>query len=454
MRAMGGSMEQDIRFCTTSDGVSIAYATVGDGPALVVPPGWVTHLEQQWENPQSRALTERLAQRHTVVRYDKRGTGLSDRQSTAFTTDGLLPDLEAVIDALGVERASFLGISLGGALAIRYAATHPERAARLVLYGTTAHGEAITRDEVKQSMLAMVRAHWGMGSKALADLFVPDVADDPDVIERMAKHQRESSTAEVAAGLMEWQYTLDERELLPGLDVPTLVIHRRGERAIPSRLGRELASMIPGARLILLEGRNHAPVNAEEIEELVGPIDEFLAEGEEPEQAQAVASPTGAPVTILFTDIEGSTALTQRLGDAGAQELLHTHNASVREALAEHGGSEVKHTGDGIMASFPSASGAVECACAIQRALVDGKVRVRIGLNAGEPIAEDDDLFGTAVQLASRICDRAEPGQIFTSDVVRQLVAGKGFEFADAGAATLKGFEQPVALHEVRWQAG
>jgi class 3 adenylate cyclase len=254
---------------------------------------------------------------------------------------------------------------------------------------------------------------------------------------------------------MEWQYTLDERELLPHLKLPTLVIHRRGERATPSRLGRELASMIPGARLILLEGRNHVPVNAQEVEEMVAPMEAFLAEGEEPERATGVAaSATGAPLTILFTDIEGSTAATQRLGDAGAQELLHTHNASVREALAEHGGSEVKHTGDGIMASFPSASGAVECACAIQRALVDAEVRVRIGLNAGEPIAEDDDLFGTAVQLASRICDRAEPGQIFASDVVRQLVAGKGFEFDDAGAATLKGFEQPVALHEVRWQAG
>jgi adenylate cyclase len=163
-------------------------------------------------------------------------------------------------------------------------------------------------------------------------------------------------------------------------------------------------------------------------------------------------------VTILFTDMEGSTSLTQRLGDAAAQDILRTHNRIVRDALAAHSGNEIKHTGDGIMASFTSASAALEAAVAIQKALADHNqgdpdtpIRVRIGLNAGEPVAEDEDLFGTAVQLAARVCDKAEPGQVLVSNVVQELAAGKGFDFADQGEASLKGFEKPVRLHAVRW---
>jgi adenylate cyclase len=162
---------------------------------------------------------------------------------------------------------------------------------------------------------------------------------------------------------------------------------------------------------------------------------------------------------ILFTDMEGSTSMTQRLGDAAAQELVRAHNSIVREALRAHDGSEIKHTGDGIMAAFSSASGAIECAMAVQRACAehcaanpDSPVRVRIGLNAGEPVAEAEDLFGTAVQMASRIAARAEADQILVSDVVRQLAAGKGFLFSEEGDVALRGFEDPVRLYEVGWR--
>ena len=167
----------------------------------------------------------------------------------------------------------------------------------------------------------------------------------------------------------------------------------------------------------------------------------------------------GGLLAILFTDIESSAAIRQRLGDARAQDVLHTHNAIVREALRTHGGSEIKHTGDGIMASFPSATHALQCAVAVEQAVVahgerhaEASFSVYIGLNAGEPIAEEEDLFGTAVDLARRICDQAQGGEIFVSDVVRQLVAGKGFHFSDHGAVALRGFEDPVRLYEVRWQ--
>jgi class 3 adenylate cyclase len=181
-------------------------------------------------------------------------------------------------------------------------------------------------------------------------------------------------------------------------------------------------------------------------------IREFIL-GPAPRAAPAVKSAERPGlVTILFTDMEGSTALTRQLGDDRAQELVRQHNTAVREALKAHAGKEIKHTGDGIMASFPSARGAVDCAIAIQRALADEAVRVRIGLNAGEPVAEEQDLYGTSVQLAARVCAEADGGEILVSNVVRELAAGKGFLFNDRGERALKGFEDPVRIYEVRWR--
>jgi class 3 adenylate cyclase len=215
------------------------------------------------------------------------------------------------------------------------------------------------------------------------------------------------------------------------------------------------ASGIPGARLVLLEGDSVLPWVGD-MEAALAAIDEFLGEGEE---APAVGEPpaAGAFRTILFTDVEGSTALTERLGDARAREVLREHERIVREALRAHGGAEVKALGDGFMASFSSATRALECAVAMQRAFAARSesagepIRVRIGLNAGEPIAEEADLFGTAVNMAARIAAQAQGGEILASDVVRQLVAGKGFLFSDRGGVALRGFEDPVRLYEVHW---
>jgi class 3 adenylate cyclase len=189
-------------------------------------------------------------------------------------------------------------------------------------------------------------------------------------------------------------------------------------------------------------------------------IYEFLGDSE-PAPAGAEQHAAGGFCTILFTDVEGSTALTERLGDAKARAVLRNHERIVREALRAHGGAEVKAMGDGFMASFSSATRALECAIAMQRAFAthddehpETPIRVRIGLNAGEPIAEDEDLFGTAVILAARIAAQAQGGEILASDVVRQLVAGKGFLFADRGEVALRGFEGPVRLYEVRWEEG
>jgi class 3 adenylate cyclase len=264
---------------------------------------------------------------------------------------------------------------------------------------------------------------------------------------------RDSVTRDQAQALWAVWATLDVTALLPEVKSPTLVLHRRQVAGSNLENARALASHVPDARLVVLEGESVAPFLGD-VESVLKTIDEFLGLEEVEVAVEARRAEAGSVHTILFTDMEGSTALTDRLGDAKAQELRRIHDSIVREALKAQGGSETKHTGDGIMASFPSASRAIQCAVTVQRAIAEQgetPLRVRIGLNAGEPVAEDADLFGTAVNLAKRICDHAEPGQILVSDVVQQLAAGKGFTFADKGEATLKGFEKPVRLHEVVW---
>jgi class 3 adenylate cyclase len=256
---------------------------------------------------------------------------------------------------------------------------------------------------------------------------------------------RESSTQEIAKAAYDDFIENDVSDLLEKIAMPTLVVYVEAYQHTTSDPGRGLAAAVPGARLAVVQN----------FEDYVPLVDEFLNEGSE-------AKPTKAAsgfATILFTDMEGSTTLADRLGDAAAQEVRRTHNDVVRAALREHSGSEIKHTGDGIMASFATASAGLDAAIAIQRGVAqhkeeqpDSPLAVYVGLNAGEPIAEEDDLFGTSINLAARICDHAEAGQILAANVVRELAAGKDFLFSDLGETELRGFEDPVKLWELRWQ--
>jgi class 3 adenylate cyclase len=319
------------------------------------------------------------------------------------------------------------------------------------LYGTFASGASIGGNpELFAGILAVVRAEWGMGSRLLADLFVGEEAE-PAAAQVFTEYQREGATSADAYAMLEADAEINVRDILSRVRAPTIIVSARGDKVASVDLGRELAAAIPNARFELVDGSH--------VGGMVGAYRAmlpFLAEGVEEVAAGSADAARGGPVTLMFTDLEGSTALTQRLGDAKAQDVLREHNAIVRGALKERGGSEIKHTGDGILASFPSTVGALHCAIAIQRAFAsraeDIPVRVRVGLNAGEPVAEDEDLFGTAVQMAARVCAHAEPGQIVTANVVRELAAGKGFLFSDLGDIALRGFEDPVRLYEVRWR--
>jgi class 3 adenylate cyclase/pimeloyl-ACP methyl ester carboxylesterase len=467
-------VEQHIAFCTTSDGVSIAYATLGSGPPLVYACGMPGNLALEWETPVSREFLQALAEGFTLIRYDMRGSGLSDRDASDLSLGALTRDLEAVTDSLQLDRFALLSLGfLAGPIAMTYAAAHTDRVTHLILSQPFLRGGEITTSERQHAIVEYVAA-FGM-IISIADLERDQVPADK-AREARDVHRLSASPA-VSAAALRTMFSADVTPLVDRLSMPALVFHGRDDHVIPFALGRELAARLPHARFVPLEGTTAAPWVQTNF--LIPEIQRFLGVEIEARRPQA-AVPSGL-VTILLTDMEGSTTLTQRLGDTKAQELLRAHNTLVRDALRSHGGSETKHTGDGIMASFPSASRALECAIAIQRAFASHnegllrqaqdaqdtqaepveappveappvEMRVRIGLNAGEPIAEEQDLFGTAVQLAARVCAKAEPGQILASDVVRQLAAGKGFLFADVGQVALRGFEDPVRLHEVRWQ--
>ena len=441
-------MDPRIQYAKTADGVSIAYWTLGEGQALVEMPALpFSHLQLELQVPLWRAWDERLAERRAHVRYDPRGTGMSDRNVVDFSFEGLLLDLEAVVDRLGLEKFALFGHHYTGAVAVAYAARHPDRVSHLILWCSYARGASFMATPQVKALRALMDQDWETYIETMAHTAVG--WSEGEEAHRLAALMRECVTPEVARNLPS---ECDVTDLLPNVQAPTLVLQRRGYPLVPVENARELASRIPNAQLALLEGTSGATY-LDNMEAVLGAIDEFLGDGER--TAAVPPAPASDLRTILFTDIESSTALTQRLGDAAAQELVRAHNTIVRDALTACGGSEIKHTGDGIMASFPSASRAIECAIAIQRAVAandDTPLRVRIGLNAGEPVAEEHDLFGTAVQLARRVCDHAAAGQILVSDVVRQLAAGKGFLFSDVGDVVPKGFNDAVRLYEVRWR--
>lgn len=485
-------MEPRIQYAKTSDGVSIAFWTLGKGMPFVHMPWFrMSHIQQEWQIPEYRRWYEALAGGMTLVRYDGRGVGLSDREVSDYSLEALVGDLEAVVDRLGLERFALLGLVHTGPVAIAYAARHPERVSHLLLWCTYARGADYARSSQVQATRGFMEQDWELYTETLAHVRLG--WSEGKSARQFAAMMRDSITPEALRAHIAAFDGLDVTALLPQIKAPTFVLHRRRLPWLDVEVAQGLASRIPDAHLAIVEGDSAAPCLGDtdsvlraigqflRLEaapagrrgagRLVGSILEAVDAFEERDrsrrgQRRRRGSETAAVQTILFTDIEGSTALTQRLGDAGARAVLREHERIVREALRAHGGAEVKTMGDGFMASFGSAARALECAVAMQRALAernadvgaDGRaplrerVLVRIGLNAGEPIAEEEDLFGTAVILAARIAEEAAGGEILVSDVVRQLAAGKGFLFAERGEVALRGFEEPARLYEVRWR--
>jgi len=446
-------MEPRIQYAKTADGVSIAFWTLGEGAPLVfMSAAPFSNIQLEWQLPTESLLFEGLAQKRRLVRYDGRGLGLSERNAADFSLDAQMSDLDAVVDRLSLDRFALLGRANAGPAAIVYAGRHPERVSHLILINTYARASDWTRTPQMKALGGLLGRDWETYTETYAHIVWGWSAGEE--ARAWAGLLRAAVTHEAMQLLARSLREFDVTELLPLVRCPTLVLHRREWHLVGVDTARELASEIPDARLALVEGASETDWD---VEAATSAIDEFLGEGEKA-VAGAEAPEAGAFRTVIFTDVEGSTALTQRLGDEKGRAVLREHERITREALKAHGGAEVKTMGDGFMASFSSATRALECAIAMQRAFAEHNesaeepIRVRVGLNAGEPIAEDQDLFGTAVILAARIAARAEGGEILASNVVRELVAGKGFLFADRGDVVLRGFEDPVRLYEVRWR--
>ncbi|MDO8616686.1 MAG: adenylate/guanylate cyclase domain-containing protein [Dehalococcoidia bacterium] len=484
-------MEPRIQYAKTSDGISIAFWTLGEGEPLVHIAPAFSHLQLEWQIPKIRAWYERLAQRRKLIRYDMRGMGLSQRDMPAYSPESGVLDLEAVVGRLGLDRVALLGPLTGGPLAITYAALNPERVSQLILWCAYARAADWAASPTIQAIRALIDKDLDTYAETTAHLTFGWSAGEE--ASQFAALIRASSTPESVAMGIRTLNEIDVTPLLSDVRCSALVLHRREMRLLSVDVATGLASRIPQARLVMQEGEAPAPYLGD-MEAVAAAIDEFLGEGEEAAGEVRPLEPS-AVHTILFTDIEGSTAMTQRLGDAKAREVLREHERIVREALRAHGGSEVKTMGDGFMASFGSATKALECAIAVQQAFEARNVgvgaqqlqdytpiadelgavaeplrapglgqppvepiRVRIGLNAGEPIAEDDpdgrsDLFGTTVIRAARIAALAQGGEILAANVVRELAEGKGYLFGDRGEVALRGFDDPVRVFEVRWRS-
>ena len=431
-------MLPETRYAKSGD-VHIAYQVIGNGPIdLVFVPGFISHVDHVWEEPRWAGFLERLASFARLICFDKRGTGVSDRISAIPTLEERMDDVREVMDAVGSERAALFGISEGGPMSLLFAATYPERTVALTLFGSYAlFPTAVMSSEKLAGFLTQVEESWGTGK--LMPNFAPSLADDIAFRSWWARFERLGASPSAVTTLMRMNSEIDIRGVLPAIHVPTLIMHRAGDARVNVAAGRYLAQHIDGARYVELPGKDHL-FYAGDSQRIIDEIEEFLTGSRSHSETER------ALATLLFTDIVGSTERAASLGDREWRHLLETHHTCVRRELARFRGKEIKTLGDGFLATFDGPARGVRCAEAIRNSVRGLGLDVRSGLHTGEIEILPNDVGGIAVHVAARVAQLAGAGEVLTSSVLKDLVAGSGLSFEDRGMHSLKGLTDEIRI--------
>lgn len=434
-----------------SDAVSVAYRIGGEGPLdLVIVPGYISHVEIMPEHPMVARFIRRLTSFARVIVFDKRGTGMSDPVTVVPTLEERMDDIRAVMDAASSDRAALFAVSEGAPLAILFAASHPDRCSALVLYGALArstwapdydhdwapHVEDL-REAATELLGPMIEAGDGL------EIFAPSLAGDPTTREWYGKVMRYGASPAMRAQMHQMFLDVDVRHVLPAIHVPTLVLHRHGDRVVNRRAGQWLAEHIPGARYTELPGVDHMAFAGDQ-DTVIDHVQEFLT------GTRAEAEPDRALATLLFTDIVGSTSRAAALGDRRWSELLDAHDALIAKGVEAARGRLVKRTGDGALATFDGPGRAIRCARTLAAEVPTLGLDIRAGVHTGEVELRGDDVGGIAVHIAARVAGLAGVGEVLVSSTVKDLVAGSGIEFDDRGIHDLKGVPGEWRLYSVK----
>jgi class 3 adenylate cyclase len=442
---VGEMIVSQTRYAKSGD-VSIAYQVMGSGPFdLVFVPGFVSNLDVQLEHPGWSSFFSRLSSFSRLIRFDKRGTGLSDRVAGIANLEDRMDDVRAVMDAVGSERAALFGSSEGGPMSLLFAATYPQRVSALVLYGSYAKHPTLTDENFLRQQIETVDRLWGSG-EFLKRYFVPDdVATDLPLLARI---ERQAASPSAVAAILRMNSEIDARHILPMVHAPTLVLHRSGDTRMSIDAGRYIANNVPGAKMVTLSGQNHLFIYEPEIiDRIADEVEEFLTGSRREIETDRVLA------TVMFTDIVESTKRAAELGDRQWRILVDNHDKIVREQLTRFRGCAIKNLGDGFLATFDGPARAVRCASSIVESVYSLGIDVRIGIHTGEVELKDDDIGGIAVNIAARVAGIAGPGSTLVSSTVRDLVAGSRLRFEDRGRHALKGLPEDVhvyaALHTI-----
>jgi pimeloyl-ACP methyl ester carboxylesterase len=431
--------------------IHIAYQVFGEGPFdIVFIPGFISNVEWYWEAPPIAQFFERLAAFSRFILFDKRGTGLSDRVpvSELPTLEQRMDDVRAVLDAAGSRQAVVFGISEGGPMAALFAATYPERTGGLILYGAMAKwlrspDYPLAPDhegfEGRGRFAPMVE-NWGTAESL--KWFAPTVAEDEHVKQWWAMFLRLGASPAASVALAEMNLSIDIRPLLSAISVPTLVLHRSGDRIATVAEGRYLAEHIAGARFVELPGTDHIPAVGD-VDSIINEVQEFVT-GE-----RGIVEPDRVLATVLFTDIVDSTVRVVEMGDQRAQDLLEMHHALLQRQIDRFHGRRIKSTGDGVLATFDGPARAIRCTLAIVNEVRRLGIEIRAGLHAGEIDLVGDDVGGIAVHIAARVMAKAGANEVWVSSTVKDLVTGSGITFGDRGAHSLKGVPGEWQLFKV-----